>query len=87
MVAKDIGEMGLRLITPASITLIVFAIALVAYSPDYNFTDTWILIGITGYVITPFLNGVAEAPKTFNSTATKENVTGLTKGSRLPAGA
>jgi hypothetical protein len=35
---------------------------------------------ISGYVITPFLNGVAEAPDTFNSNATKENVTGLTKG-------
>jgi hypothetical protein len=35
---------------------------------------------ITKYVITPFLNGVAEAPKTFNSNATTESVTGLTKG-------
>jgi hypothetical protein len=35
---------------------------------------------ITKYVITPFLNGVAEAPDTFNSTATKENVTGLQVG-------
>jgi hypothetical protein len=36
---------------------------------------------ISGYVITPFLNGVAEPPDTFsNNTATKENVTGLQKG-------
>jgi hypothetical protein len=36
---------------------------------------------ITGYVVTPYLNGVALAPDTFNSTATTETVTGLTKGS------
>jgi hypothetical protein len=35
---------------------------------------------ITRYVVTPFLNGVAEAPDTFNSTATTETVTGLTNG-------
>ncbi len=35
---------------------------------------------ITGYVITPFLNGVAEPPKTFNSAALKEVVSGLQKG-------
>jgi hypothetical protein len=35
---------------------------------------------ISGYVITPFLNGVAEPPKTFNTSATTETITGLTKG-------
>ena len=36
VVAKDVGELGLRLITPSSITVIVFAIALVAYSPAWR---------------------------------------------------
>ncbi len=35
---------------------------------------------ITGYVITPILNGVAEPPKTYSSTALSEVVTGLQKG-------
>ncbi len=51
VVASDIGEMGLRVITPASITVIVFAIALVVYAPGWSFTDTWIL-ALVGYGIT-----------------------------------
>ena len=35
---------------------------------------------ITGYVITPFLSGVAQAPQTFNTTTTNDVVTGLTNG-------
>jgi phospholipase C len=37
---------------------------------------------ITGYRITPFLNGVAQNPRTFTSVATRETVTGLTNGRR-----
>jgi uncharacterized membrane protein len=48
-VARDIGEMGLRVITPASITVIVFAVAMVLYSPVWNFTDTWIWLALVGY--------------------------------------
>jgi hypothetical protein len=37
---------------------------------------------ITGYVVTPYLNGTTAQPaQTFNSTATTETVTGLTAGS------
>jgi hypothetical protein len=35
---------------------------------------------ITGYVVTPFVFGVARTPVTFNSTATTEIMTGLTNG-------
>jgi Subtilase family/Fibronectin type III domain len=35
---------------------------------------------IIGYTVTPFVAGVAQAPRTFNSTATTETVTGLTNG-------
>jgi uncharacterized membrane protein len=52
VVANDIGEMGKYVITPASITVLVFAIALVWYAPGWHFTDTWILIGLGGYAIT-----------------------------------
>ena len=35
---------------------------------------------ITGYVVTPYVNGVAQTAQTFNSTATTEVATGLTTG-------
>ena len=35
---------------------------------------------ITGYVVTPYNAGVAQATQTFNTTATTETVTGLTNG-------
>ena len=35
---------------------------------------------ITGYVVTPYIAGVAQTSQTFNSTATTETVTGLTNG-------
>ena len=35
---------------------------------------------ITGYTVTPYIAGVAQAPQTFSSTATTETVTGLTPG-------
>jgi titin len=34
----------------------------------------------TGFVITPYIAGVAQTPQTFNSTATTETVVGLTSG-------
>jgi predicted acyl esterase len=35
---------------------------------------------VTGYVITPYIAGVAQAPRTFNSSASSQVVTGLTNG-------
>jgi HD domain/Fibronectin type III domain len=35
---------------------------------------------VTGYVVTPSMAGVAQTPVTFSSTATTQNVTGLTNG-------
>ncbi|MEU8331181.1 fibronectin type III domain-containing protein [Micromonospora sp. NPDC048839] len=35
---------------------------------------------ITGYTVTPYLNGVAQTPQTFTGTATTQIVTGLTGG-------
>ena len=36
---------------------------------------------ISGYVVTPYLGGIAQTAQTFNSTATTQSVTGLTNGS------
>ena len=52
VVARDIGVMGKVLFMPASIAVLVFGIALVAYSPAWNFTDAWVLIGLGGIVAT-----------------------------------
>jgi uncharacterized membrane protein len=40
----------------ASVSVFVFGAAMVAYSPIYNFTDTWILLGLAGYIAT-FITG------------------------------
>jgi len=37
-------------------------------------------VPITAYVVTPWIGSVAQSPVTFNSTATTQNVTGLTNG-------
>ena len=36
-------------------------------------------VPITGYAVTPYINGVAQTTQTFNSTATTETATGLAK--------
>ncbi len=35
---------------------------------------------ITGYIVTPYLNGVAQAPQSYGATATTQTLTGLTAG-------
>jgi len=50
--AKDIEWVGSRIIGPISGVLVVFGVALLIYSPAWNFSDTWILVGIAGFVIT-----------------------------------
>jgi uncharacterized membrane protein len=49
--AKDIGDLGKRLITPAAIAVLVFGVWLVAVSA-WNFTDTWVVLGLVGIAIT-----------------------------------
>jgi uncharacterized membrane protein len=50
-VAKDIGDLGKRLITPSAIAVLVFGVWIVAVSA-WNFTDTWVLLGLIGIAIT-----------------------------------
>jgi uncharacterized membrane protein len=49
--AKDIGDLGKRLITPAAIAVLVFGVWLVAVSA-WNFTDAWVALGLVGITIT-----------------------------------
>lgn len=49
--AKDIGDLGKRLITPAAIAVLVFGVWIVAVS-SWNFTDTWVLLGLAGMAVT-----------------------------------
>lgn len=50
--AADLEVLGKTYLTSASLLVFVAAVALVAYAPQWNFTDTWILIGIGGYAAT-----------------------------------
>jgi uncharacterized membrane protein len=52
VVAKDIGVAGKTLLMPASITVLVFGILLILYSPAWNFGQTWVLVGLGGIVLT-----------------------------------
>jgi uncharacterized membrane protein len=54
--AKDAEYTGTHLIMPATILLLLMGIALVAYSPVYAFTDTWILLAFAGFAAT-FVTG------------------------------
>jgi hypothetical protein len=49
--AKDIGDLGKRLITPAAIAVLVFGVWIVAVSA-WNFTDTGVLLGLAGIAVT-----------------------------------
>jgi uncharacterized membrane protein len=49
--AKDVGDLGKRLITPAAIAVLVFGVWLVAVS-EWNFSDTWIVLGLVGIALT-----------------------------------
>ena len=54
--AKDTEYTGKHLIMPSTILLLLMGIALVAYSPVYAFTDTWILLAFAGFAAT-FVTG------------------------------
>lgn len=49
--AKDIADLGKRLITPVAIAVLILGIWIVAVS-SWNFTDTWVLLGLIGIGIT-----------------------------------
>jgi uncharacterized membrane protein len=40
----------------SSITVLIFGVSMVLYTPAYTFTDTWILLGLIGYAAT-FVTG------------------------------
>lgn len=52
MISRDVAEMSERLFMPASIATLVFGVALVAYAPQWSFTDPWVLIGLGGILAT-----------------------------------
>ncbi len=54
--ARDLEKASFHIFIPASVTVLLMGILMVAYSPVWNFTDTWILIGLGGYLAT-FLTG------------------------------
>lgn len=54
--AKDIEAAGKQLLAPASVTVLVMGLLMVWYAPFLGFSQTWILIGIAGFIAT-FITG------------------------------
>jgi uncharacterized membrane protein len=50
--AKDAEYTGTHLIMPSTMLLLLLGIAMVAYSPVYGFTQTWILLAFAGFAAT-----------------------------------
>ena len=62
--------------TPAAAVPYASGVAKVAWNPPANTGGT----PITGYVVTPYLGSVAQPAKTFDSTKTTQQISGLTNG-------
>jgi len=60
--AKDLGDLGNRLLLPAAVSVLVFGVWLVAASA-LNFTDTFVLIGLLGIAITIVTGAVFIGPE------------------------
>lgn len=46
--AKDIERIGLTIFTPASIVVLILGIAMVWYSPAWEITQLWVILGLVG---------------------------------------
>jgi uncharacterized membrane protein len=54
--ARDLEVYGKRLFAPASLTVLLFGIFMVLYSPGIGFGTTWVLLGLIGFGMT-FITG------------------------------
>jgi len=54
--ARNVEFFGTRVFAPASGLVLLMGITMVIYSPFISFSETWILIGLGGFVIT-FITG------------------------------
>jgi uncharacterized membrane protein len=61
--AKRVGRLGLRVITPASILVLLLGVALVAESDVWAFTDLWIVLALIGYAITALTGAMLIGPE------------------------
>ena len=55
--ARDVEFFGTRVFAPASGTVLLMGILMVLYSPFIAFSETWILIGLAGFLAT-FITGM-----------------------------
>lgn len=46
--AKDVEKLGTGLFLPASILVLILGIAMVWYSPAWEVTDLWVILGLVG---------------------------------------
>ncbi|WP_410816491.1 putative Ig domain-containing protein [Micromonospora sp. 050-3] len=85
-----VNSIGTSATSPASTAVVPYAVPgaptiTAASAGDSSATLTWTAPNansspITSYVVTPYINGVAQTPQTFASAATTQTVTGLTPG-------
>lgn len=61
--AKDIERIGVRLFLPASIVVLIVGVAMVWYSPAWELTQLWVILGLVGIANTIVLGAAFLGPE------------------------
>ena len=61
--AKDIERIGMSVFLPASILVLLLGIALVWYSPAWDLTQLWVILGLLGIANTIVVGAVFLGPE------------------------
>jgi uncharacterized membrane protein len=61
--AKDIEKIGNMVFIPASVTVLIMGIVMVAYAPFIEVTDLWIILGLAGIVSTILFGSLFLGPE------------------------
>jgi uncharacterized membrane protein len=61
--AKDLEKIGNIVFIPASITVLIMGIVMVAYAPFIEVTDLWIILGLAGIVSTILFGSLFLGPE------------------------
>ncbi len=61
--AHDMSFVGSRVFGPASVAAALFGIWMVLKEPAFAFGDTWIIIGLAGFILSGAIGGAFFSPK------------------------
>ena len=61
--AKDVERLGNTMFLPASVLVLLFGIALVWYSPAWEVTDLWVILGLVGIANTIVVGAAFMGPE------------------------